>query len=288
MREQVEEVLKTALREGGWLSGDEGYGGPVEVSVPEKPEFGHYSTNVAMRLPGSGTPFGRAEAIADAVRAAAPRGFFEKAEAVAPGFVNFWLSPEAARTEFAAIAGEKRFGGSAAGAGETVIVEFSSVNVAKPFHLGHLRNTVLGDALANILRASGYEVVRWNYLGDWGTQFGKLIAAYKLWGSKDAVAKDPIAELQKLYVRFHEEAANAPALEERGREEFRKLESGDRGNRKLWEWFKKESLAEFEKLYRELGIRRHPELLRNREKLGERERLFVADHVKHLRRSIFF
>lgn len=254
MREKIKEILRAVLKEGGYFEDGAAYGGPLEVFVPEKAEFGHYSTNVAMRIPGGGTPLARAEAIAKAAGAAAPAGFFEKTEAAAPGFVNFWLSPETVRGEFARVAREKRFGRNGSGAGAAAIVEYSSVNIAKPFHLGHLRNTVLGAALANILEANGYRVIRWNYLGDWGTQFGKLIAAYKQWGDRRIVRKNPIEELQKLYVRFHAAAAEDPALEARARDEFRKLESGDRENRKLWEWFKEESLAEFKKTYRALGV----------------------------------
>ena len=131
-----------------------------------------------------------------------------------------------------------------------MIVEYSQPNIAKKMHVGHMRTTIIGAALANILELSGYRVVRWNYLGDWGTQFGKLIAAYKMWGDKKSVEKDPIEELQKLYVRFHEEMKTDPALEKRGQEEFKKLEDGDRENRQLWEWFKKESLKEFKKMYK--------------------------------------
>jgi arginyl-tRNA synthetase len=122
-------------------------------------------------------------------------------------------------------------------------------------HVGHLRSTIIGDALANIYESLGYKVTRWNYLGDWGTQFGKLIAAYKLWGDKKEVEKRPIKTLEELYVRFHEEMKTKPELESAGREEFQKLEGGDKENRKLWEWFKKESLKEFGKIYETLGVR---------------------------------
>lgn len=228
----------------------------VELSVPEEPKFGHYSTNVAMRLAKAQgkKPLDLAHELALKIAAGAPSGFFEKVEAVAPGFINFWLSRETVQKEFAAVARTKDFGRSAAGTGEKIIVEYSSVNIAKPFHLGHLRNTIIGDAVANILDVSGYKVVRWNYLGDWGTQFGKLIAAYKAWGRKEDIEKNPIEELQELYVRFHAEAAANPEFEKQGQAEFQKLESGDKENRKLWEWFKKESLVAFEKIYAQLGV----------------------------------
>lgn len=229
---------------------------PIELSVPEEELFGHYSTNFALRAAkGKGVPpLELAKEYATQIAAAAPVGFFQKVEAAAPGFINFWLSPATIQREFAALARDKKYGAGMGGAGKTAIVEYSSANIAKPMHLGHMRTTIIGAALANILEESGYRVVRWNYLGDWGTQFGKLIAAYKMWGNKAAVEKDPIGELQKLYVRFHAEMKTDPALEKRGQEEFKKLEDGDRANRKLWEWFKRESLKEFKKMYRVLGV----------------------------------
>jgi arginyl-tRNA synthetase len=229
---------------------------PIEISVPDEELFGHYSTNFALRAAkGKGIPpFELAKEYAARIFAAAPTGFFQKVEAAAPGFINFWLSKETLQDEFKKIAADKKYGAGNVGKGKTVIVEYSQPNIAKKMHVGHMRTTIIGAALANILEASGYRVVRWNYLGDWGTQFGKLIAAYKMWGSKVAVEKDPIEELQKLYVRFHAEMKTDPALEKRGQEEFKKLEDGDRENRKLWEWFKKESLKEFKKMYRILDV----------------------------------
>ena len=227
----------------------------ADVSVPEKENFGHYSTNVAMRLrTPAGAPLDRAKALAEKIATGAPAGFFERVEAVPPGFINFWLSKQTIAQHFAAVAREKEFGTSDVGGGKTVIVEYSSVNIAKIMNVGHLRNTILGAALANIHEALGYRVVRWNYLGDWGTQFGKLIAAYKAWGDKRAVEERPLEELQKLYVRFHQEEKESPELAQRGQEEFKKLEAGDRENIALWEWFKKESMKKFEAAYRELGV----------------------------------
>src|SRR3989338_1898670 len=121
-------------------------------------------------------------------------------------------------------------------------------------HVGHLRSTIIGDAIANIFAFLGYNVVRWNYLGDWGTQFGKLIAAYKKWGRRREVAKNPVEKLEELYIRFHKELKDNPALEDEGREEFKKLENGDKKNRKLWRWFRKESLKEFNRMYNRLGV----------------------------------
>ena len=229
---------------------------PIELSVPSDGQFGHYATNIAMRLAKirGKKPLDLAAELAAEIKEKAPAGFFADVAAAAPGFINFWLSKETTREELKRVARDKEFGTNDVGKKRTVIVEYSAVNIAKVMHLGHLRTTIIGAALANLLERSGYSVVRWNYLGDWGTQFGKLIAAYKLWGKKEDVERQPVEELQKLYVRFHEEAKADPALEKRGQEEFQKLESGDAENRKLWEWFKKESLEEFNKVYARLGI----------------------------------
>ncbi|OXM14931.1 arginine--tRNA ligase [Paenibacillus herberti] len=140
------------------------------------------------------------------------------------------------------------------GAGKRVIIDYSSPNIAKPFGVGHLRSTVIGRALANLHRTAGWDVVTVNHLGDWGTQFGKLIAAYKHWGDRAALEADPIGESLKLYVRFHEEAENAPELVDEGRAWFRRLEQGDAEARELWDYFIRESLKEFQRIYSRLGV----------------------------------
>ena len=231
----------------------------AEVFVPEHESQGHYSTNIALRLAKQEkkSPLDLARELAGKIEKAVPPRFIEKIEAVPPGFINFWISAKTAQEEFAHVLKNlANFGQSRAGESKTVIVEYSQPNIAKKMHVGHLRTTIIGDALANVLEFSGYKVVRWNYLGDWGTQFGKLIAAYKMWGDEKTIKADPINELQKLYVRFHDELKNNPDLDKCGQEEFRKLEEGDKENRKLWEWFKKESLREFEEAYALLGIKK--------------------------------
>lgn len=172
------------------------------------------------------------------------------------GYINFFLSQDFLRQQLQEIYQIKAsFGQSNLGKGQTVIVEYSQPNIAKRMHLGHLRTTILGDALANIYSYLGFKVIRWNYLGDWGTQFGKLIAAYKKWGSKAAVEKDPIQTLLDLYIKFHEELKQNPELEKEGQLEFKKLEEGDQENIKLWQWFKQESIQEFNRMYELLDIK---------------------------------
>lgn len=149
---------------------------------------------------------------------------------------------------------KNEYGQSNQGAGKNIPIDMSSPNIAKPMSMGHLRSTVIGNALANIVEKSGYQPVRINHLGDWGTQFGRLITAYKLWGEEEKVRENPIAELNELYVRFHEELEERPELEETGREWFRKLEDNDPEATELWRWFREESLNEFNTIYDRLGI----------------------------------
>lgn len=221
----------------------------VSISVPEIDSFGHYSTNIAMKMAKEAgkAPLTLAEEFVLKIR---QNEAFSRVEAVKPGFINLWLSDEFLQNEFAK--------GNAApniGNGAAVVVDYAACNIAKPMHVGHLRSTIIGDALANIHDYLGYKSVRWDYLGDWGTQFGKLIVAYKLWGKKEEVEKDPIGAMLELYVRVSNEAKTNPELEDKARAEFKKLEDGDSENRKLWGWFKDESLVEFDKLFKRLGVK---------------------------------
>lgn len=179
----------------------------------------------------------------------------DKCEA-AGGYLNFFLD----RAEFikgtvtgVRNAGEN-WGKSQEGEGKTVLVEYSSPNIAKPFHIGHLFSTAVGNSLARIYKHLGYHVESLNHLGDWGTQFGKLISAYKRWGDAAAIEKDPINELLKIYVRFHQEAEKNPELEDEAREYFKKLEDGDEETTKLWSYFRELSLVEFKRVYDMLGV----------------------------------
>ncbi len=226
----------------------------IEVEKPQS-EFGDYAVNVAFQLSKllHASPNEVADSLAKKLNEKKPAEI-KKIE-TAGGYVNFFLAEDFLRKELANIYNNREsYGKSDAGRGKKIIIDYSAPNIAKPMHVGHLRSTIIGDTLANVYEALGYEVMRWNYLGDWGTQFGKLIAAYKLWGDKDEDEKNPIKTLEGLYVRFHEELKTKPELERAGQEEFQKLERGDKENRKLWEWFKKESLKEFEKIYGLLGV----------------------------------
>lgn len=179
----------------------------------------------------------------------------ERVEAVG-GYLNFFYNRGAfAQETLSALrSAGSDWGKSEMGKGKKVIVEFSSPNIAKPFHIGHLFSTAVGNSLARIYDQLGYDVVRINHLGDWGTQFGKLISAYKHWGDRSVIEKDPINELLKIYVKFHEEAEKHPELDDEAREYFRRLEEGDKETTELWQYFRDVSLVEFKRVYELLGV----------------------------------
>lgn len=179
----------------------------------------------------------------------------EKVQAVGP-YLNLFLSKSGfAKTTLEEILeqGEK-YGSEERGDKKTIVIDYSSTNIAKPFHIGHIRSTVIGDSLKRIHKFLGYPTVGVNYLGDYGTQFGMLINAYRMWGDKEALEKDPIRELLKLYVRYNEEADKDETLREEARYWFKQLEDGNEEAREIWTWFKKISLQEFMRVYDMLGI----------------------------------
>jgi len=149
---------------------------------------------------------------------------------------------------------EENYGKSDMGEGKTVIVEYSSPNIAKPFHVGHLFTTVIGNSLSRIYKFQGYDTVRINHLGDWGTQFGKLISGYKRWVDKEKLKQSPIEELNRIYVKFHEEAENDKSLDDEARQHFKNLEDGKEYEYNLWKEFRELSLMVFERVYEELGV----------------------------------
>ena len=174
--------------------------------------------------------------------------------------VNAYVNIKIKRTDFikdviedAVLKGDS-FTKSNEGEGKKVLVDYSSPNIAKPFHIGHIRSTVIGNALYLIYKNLGYDVVRINHLGDYGTQFGKMIVAYRKWGNKEDVQREPIKTLLSYYTKFHEEAGKNPELDEEARRVFVKLENGEAEEVALWQWFKEESLKEFEKVYKMLNI----------------------------------
>ena len=172
------------------------------------------------------------------------------------GYVNFFIDKSKLANNVIndVLTQKDTYGHGNMGEGKTVVIDFSSPNIAKPFHIGHIRTTVIGNSLYKIYDSQGYDTVRINHLGDYGTQFGKLIVAFKLWGDKEAVESNPIPELLKLYVRFHDEAEQKPEMEDEARAWFTKLENGDPEAKELWQWFRDESLKEFSRVYDLLDI----------------------------------
>ena len=180
---------------------------------------------------------------------------FEKVVATGP-YVNFFLDKAKISDQVIkeVIKEGADYGQQNEGNGGNITIDLSSPNIAKPFSVGHLRSTVIGDALSNIFRKMGYNTIKINHLGDWGKQFGLLMVAYKKWGNKEAVEANPIDELLQLYVRINAEIENDPALDDEGRLWFKKLEDGDPEATELWQWFRDESLVEFNRIYELLSV----------------------------------
>lgn len=222
------------------------------ITVPE-PRFGDYSSNAALVL-AKQTKANPVE-IAEKIIAELKNLDVEKKLSAIEnkgGFINFSLSQEFLLKNLNTIVEQgDLFGASLMGEGKTIVVEYFQNNVAKPPHVGHLRSAVIGDSLLRILRSQGYKAVSDTHIGDWGTQFGILLYAFKTNGNKEQVEKDPINELNKLYVEMSAQIEKNPELKEKGKEEFAKLERGDGENRALWQWFVRASLEDFEE-YREL------------------------------------
>ena len=171
-------------------------------------------------------------------------------------YVNTFVSrEEMIKSTVSEVLEEKEnFGRSDIGGNKKVIVEFSSPNIAKPFHIGHIRSTVIGNSLSKIYDALGYDVFKINHLGDYGTQFGKMICAYRRWGNREDVINSPIKTLLGYYTKFHVEVEEHPELEDEARAIFTKLEQGSKEEVELWQWFREESLKEFQRVYDMLGI----------------------------------
>ena len=195
------------------------------------------------------------QAIAADIAEKIDQSAFEKVVATGP-YVNFFLDKSKISDQVikSVIEAGADYGQQDEGHGQNITIDLSSPNIAKPFSVGHLRSTVIGDALSNIFRKMGYNTIKINHLGDWGKQFGLLMVAYKKWGSKEAVEANPIDELLKLYVRINAEIENDPELDDEGRHWFKKLEDGDPEATELWQWFRDESLVEFNRIYKLLGV----------------------------------
>lgn len=175
---------------------------------------------------------------------------------VLSAYINFYVNKTVFVENVLKKVSEKgnRYIGADIGNGKTIVIDYSSPNIAKPFHIGHLRSTAIGNSLYKIYKALGYNVEGINHLGDWGTQFGKLIVAYKLWGNKESVERDDIKELSRIYVKFHEEAEKNPSLNDEARTWLVKMQEGDKEALELWKWFCDISMKEFNRIYKRLNI----------------------------------
>jgi arginyl-tRNA synthetase len=232
---------------------------PAEIisalEIPADPSLGDYALPCfpLARSRRKAPPAIAAELAANVASATTASTLLEGVEA-AGGYLNFRVSGEQfARFVLGAIrkSGDQ-YGASTEGSGKTICVDFSSPNIAKMFHVGHLRSTLVGAALVRVFQFLGHPTVGINHLGDWGTQFGKLLVAYRMWGNPDGLLHRPVAYLQELYVRFHQETTED--MESEARESFRRLEAGDKETRALWQTFRDASLEEFQRIYDRLGV----------------------------------
>ncbi len=221
------------------------------IEIPPKPELGDFAFP-CFRL--AKTMRKAPQMIAADIKEAIGDVDFLEEISVQGAYLNFFIKKDIFVKTMVDAATADNFGGSNIGEGQTICIDYSSPNVAKNFHVGHLRTTIIGNSLYKIYSKLGYDVKRINHLGDWGTQFGKLIVAYKAWGNEEAVKKDGVGELMKLYVKFHDEAKENPQLNDEARAWFVKMEQGDEEALQIWQWFKDISLIEYKRTYDLLGM----------------------------------
>lgn len=225
---------------------------PPLLEKPPKSDFGDYAVpcfEFAKRLKKDPS-----QVAVDFTARVKPGGLIAKVEPRGP-YLNIFINRSRFISGVVTLIGETSFDHmKAVGRGKTVVIDYSSPNIAKPFGIGHLRSTVIGNALSRIFKFLGYRTIGINHIGDWGTQFGKLITAFRHWGDEEELEQDPIRYLYDLYVRFHREAEEEPTLEDEAREWFSRLESGNREAKKLWQRFRELSIEEFKRIYGRLGV----------------------------------
>ncbi len=230
----------------------------IKLDIPANPDHGDYAVNIAMSLAKQlhQSPMQIANQLVDTLKQDQElAALLSNIQVVTPGFINLTLSDQALLNQAAAFNQPINLHPDQPGQGRNIMVEYSSPNIAKPFNVGHLRSTIIGDSLANIYNFLGYHVIRDNHLGDWGTQYGKLAYAVEQWGDWDQIEADPIPELFKLYVRINEETKDKPELQEAARAYFKKLEDGDPHVRQLWQKLSDLSMADFSQLYQQFNVR---------------------------------
>ncbi len=226
------------------------------VEAPDNTEHGDYASNIALILAQTlkKNPLDIARTI-DMELETWNLKHGLKTEIAPPGFINFFLDNKNLGATLKEILKKKERFGQNPKKKQSVIIEYSSPNIAKPMGVHHLRTTIIGQSLVNMYTFLGYKVLAMSFPGDWGTQFGSLIAAYKKWGNVKKFKQNPVKEMLNLYVRFSHLAENDEDLKEEARKEFKKLEKGDQENRKIWNLFRKESFKDFDKVYKKLGIK---------------------------------
>lgn len=251
-------VLKAILTK---VLDDFGLAVPIKLEKPSNQDFGDLSSNIAMIVYDQvaedfSSPREFAITLVKKIQEEDLEGIINHIDVAGPGFINFKLNDQYLLKNLEQICQNKEIKLINLGFGKKAIVEYSSPNIAKPFTIGHLRSTIIGDSIANLLEASGYQVFRDNHLGDWGTQFGKQIVAIKHFGNEKDIAQanNPVEKLVALYVKFHEEAEKNPQLEDEARLWFKKLEDGDKEARNLWQKCIDWSFKEFAAIYEYLGV----------------------------------
>jgi arginyl-tRNA synthetase len=226
---------------------------PLRVRPTTEDRFGDYQASGLMTLAKTlGRP--PRDLALEVVSRLDVSAWCRQVEVAGPGYLNFWLRPEALAQGLVDALQSATSDPAVTGAQRTVVVDFSSPNVAKPMHVGHIRSTVLGDCLARILRQQGHKVITDNHIGDWGTQFGMLLVGWKTLLQPDALRQDPLSELERLYKTVHQACRENPEQMERARSELVRLQSGDPENRGIWETMQQLSQGQFDAVYRRLGV----------------------------------
>jgi len=229
----------------------------IKIEHPKESFRGDYATSIALEIGKilKKNPMEIAEFLGLQLKILGDK-FFEKIEIVKPGFINFFLKKDVLLAEVRKILKEKdKYGSSKIGKGKTIVIDYSSPNIAKPFGIGHLRSTIIGQAVYNIYKFLGWRCVGDNHLGDWGVQFGNLITAIKKWDVEKKLGSLSINDLEKLYIKFHQEVESNPQLKEEGRMWFKRLEEGNKEAKRIWKTCVNISLKEFDRIYKLLGIR---------------------------------
>jgi len=253
IKEKIKRDLKGAIEKSLKIKVKE-----IHLEHPENPEHGDYASNFALENFGKikireiKNPLDLAQRI---VENFPKRKYLKKIEAVSPGFINFHLRDGVFTSNFKRILEKEKYGSSKIGKEKTIVIDYSSPNIVSPFSVGHLRSTIIGQALYNIYKFLGFKVIGDNHIGDWGTQYGKIFFAIKKWGNEKKIEKEPIKELHKLYVKFHKEAEKNPELEDEGRKWFKKLEEGDKEAKRIWKKCVNWSLKEFDRIYKILDVK---------------------------------